>query len=114
MAAITATQYLFRASVPTSTTLATVGAYTVPAGTRGQIVSLTLTNTATTQRTTYCDVSLFDGSTAFTIVRAAPLFPGGFCVIEGAAKHVLPTSGAVYIAAYATVISAAMSLVELT
>ena len=69
---------------------------------------------ATAQRTTYCDVSLFDGSTAYTLVRAAPLYPGGFCVIEGAAKHVLPTSGAVYVAAYATFISAVMSLVELT
>lgn len=114
MAAISATQYLFKASVPTSTTTATVGAYTVPAATRGQIVTLTLSNTATTNITTYCDVSLFDGTTQYPALVKAPLYPGGMLAVESLAKHVLPTSGAVYVTAYATNVSAILSLVELT
>lgn len=111
---ITATQYLFKGSVPTSTTTATVGPYTVPASTRGQIVALTVANTATTNVTTYCDVALWDGTTAYTLVRAAKLFPGGNLVVEGLAKHVLPTGGGVYLTAYATTVAAAMSIIELT
>lgn len=114
MSSITATQYLFKASTFTSTTTATVGAYTVPASTRGQIVTLTLTNTAASNITTYVDVSLWDGTTAYPMLVKAPLYPGGSLAVESLAKHVLPTSGAVYVAAYATNVSAAMSLVELS
>ncbi len=114
---ITSSQYLFKASIPTATTTATVGGYTVPAATRGQIVALTLSNTATTNVTTYCDVSLYDGTSAsnsYPIVVKAPLYPGGTLVVESLAKHVLPTGGAVYVTAYATNLSAIMSLVELS
>ncbi len=65
----TATQFLFKASIPTSTTTATVGAYTVPASTRGQIMALTLTNIATSNVLTYADVSLFDGTNSYGVVR---------------------------------------------
>lgn len=111
---ITATQYLFKASIPTSTVTATVGTYTVPASTRGQIVALSMTNTATTNVMTYADVSLWDGATAYPIVRAVQLYPGGSEIVVGVEKHVLPTGGAVYVTAYATVVSAVMTLVELT
>lgn len=114
MAAISATQYLFRASIPTSTTTATVGAYTVPASTRGQIVSLTVAMTATTNVSGFCDVSMWDGTTAYPVLTRAPIYPGGNLVVEGLAKHVLPTGGAVYFTAYATNLSAVMSLVELS
>lgn len=113
MTQISATQYLFKASIVTSTTLATVGSYTVPASTRGQIVALTLSNTASTNITAFCDVSLFDGTTAYPIVVKAPLYPGGSLAVESLAKHVLPTSGAVYVAGYATNVCAILSLVEL-
>ena len=112
--AFTATQYLFRASIPTSTTTATVGAYTVPASTRGQIIALTVANTATTNRLTYADVSLFDGSTAYGVARALQLYPGGSVIVEGVAKHVLPTGGGVYVTAYATTVSAVLSIIEVT
>lgn len=111
---ITATQYIFKASIPTSTVTATVGAYTVPAATRFQINTVTLTNTATTNLTTYADVSLFDGTTAFPLVVKTPLYPGGAQVIEGAQKHCLPTSGAVLVTFYATFGCAIMSGTELT
>lgn len=115
MTAITASQYLFKASLPTAAnTTATVGAYTVPAGTRGQIVALTLSNTATTNITTYCDVSLWDGTTAYPVLVRAPLYPGGSLAVEALAKHVLPTGGAVYVTPTATNVSAIMSIVELT
>ena len=111
---ITATQYLFKASTFTATTTATVGSYTVPASTRGQIVAVTLTNTATTNLTTYADVSLWDGTTAYPLLVKTPLYPGGAVIVEGAAKHCLPTSGAVYVTPYATFVSAIMTAVELT
>ncbi len=111
---ITASQYLFKASIPTSTTTATVGAYTVPASTAGQIMALTLANTATTNILTYADVSLWDGTTAYPIVRGVQLFPGGAEIVEGVQKHVLPTGGAVYVTAYATNVSAALTVVEIT
>lgn len=114
MTAISATQYLFKASVPTSTTTATVGAYTVPAAMRGQITALTLSNTATTNVITYCDVSLFDGTTAYPVVVKAPLYPGGSLQVQPVSKHVLPTGGGVYVTAYATNVAAILSLVELT
>jgi len=112
--AFTATQYLFRASAPSSTTTATVGAYTVPASTRFSIIALTLANTATTNRTTFADVALYDGSTAYPIIQRVPLYPGGSLVVEGLEKHILPTGGAVYVTAYATIVSAVMSGVEIT
>ncbi len=111
---ITATQYLFKASIPTSTTTATVGAYVVPASTRGQIMALTLTNIATGNVLTYADVSLFDGTTAYGIVRGLQLFPGGSEIVEGVQKHVLPTGGAVYVSAYATLVSAVLTVVEVS
>lgn len=113
---ITATQYLFKASIITSTTTATVGNYTVPASTRGQIVTLTAANSAASNVTTYCDVSMYDGAApAHPVLVKAPLYPGGCLVVEGLAKHVLPTGGAVYVTAYATTgVSVVMSLVELT
>ncbi len=125
MSTITSTQYLFKASVFTATTTATVGSttataadgYVVPAGTRGQVVTLTLSNTATTNVTTFCDVSLYSGTTAsvaYPIVVKSPLYPGGSLVVEGLARHVLPTGGAVYVTPYATNISAIMTVVELT
>jgi len=112
--AFTATQYLFKASIPTSTVTATVGSYTVPASTRGQIIAVTIANTATTNITTYADVSLFDGTTAYPMIVKAPLYPGGNLIVEGVAKHTLPTGGAVYVTAYATNVSAVMSLIEVT
>lgn len=111
---VTATQYLFKASIPTSTVTATVGAYTVPASTRLQINAVTLTNTATTNLTTYADVSLFDGTTAYPLVVKTPLYPGGAQFIEGAQKHCLPTGGAVYVTFYSTFGCAIMSGTELT
>lgn len=112
--AFTATQYLFKASVPTSTTTATVGAYTVPASTRTSIYAVTVSNTATTNKTTYADIHLFDGTIAYPLVVKMPLIPGGAVVIEGVQKHVLPTSGAVYLTAYSTFVSAIMTGVEIT
>ena len=110
---ISATQYLFKASIPTSTVTATVGAYTVPASTRGQVVAVTIANTSTTNLTTYADVALFDGSVAYPVVTRATIYPGGNLIVEGVAKHVLPTGGAVYVTGYATFISAVMTVVEL-
>lgn len=110
--AFTASQYLFKASIPTSTTTATVGAYTVPASTKFQIIAMTLTNTATTNQVTYADVSLFDGTTAYGIGRALPLYPGSNLKIQAVSKHVLPTGGAVYVTAYATIVSAVLTGVE--
>lgn len=112
--AFAATQYLFRASIPTATTTATVGAYVVPAATRFSVVALTLSNVATTNITTYADLSIFDGSTVYPLVVKAPLYPGGNLIVEGIAKHILPTGGAVYVTAYATNVAAVMSGVEIT
>ena len=112
--AFTATQYLFRASVPTSTTTATVGAYTVPASTRSSIIAFTVSNIATTNVTTYADVDLFDGSTAYRLVTKLPLYPGGSEIVEATQKHVLPTGGAIYLTAYATNVSGIATFVEIT
>ena len=112
--AFTATQYLFKASVPTSTVTATAGGYTVPASTRFSIVAMTLANTATNSKTTYADVSLFDGVTAYPVLVNAPIYPGSSLIVEGMQKHTLPTGGAVYVTAYSTFVSAVMSGVEIT
>lgn len=109
-----ATQYLFKASIPTSTVTATVGAYTVPAATRFSIIAMTLTNTATTNVVTYADVSLFDGTTAFPVGVKLPLYPGGNLSVDGIDKHILPTGGQVLVTAYATNVCAIVSGVEVT
>lgn len=112
--AFTATQYLFKPLVPTTTNTATVGAYTVPAATRFSIIAMTLSNTATTNLTTYADIALFDGTTAYPILVKTPLYPGGLVIVEGVNKHTLPTSGAVYVTAYSTNVCVVMSGVEIT
>ena len=113
--AFTATQWIFKASLVTSTTTATVGAYTVPAATTGQIIALTLANSATTNVIAYADVALYDGSTAYTLLKKAPLYPGGMLVAEGFQKHSLPTGGAVYVTPYATTgVTAVLTVIEVT
>lgn len=110
----TATQYLFKPSVLTASTTATVGGYVVPAATRGQILALTLSNTSTVNIMNYADVALFDGTTANNIVTKMPIFPGGAGIVVGVEKHILPTGGAVYVTPYATggLMTAALSLIE--
>lgn len=112
--AFTATQYLFKPTTFTATTTATVGGYAVPASTKFSIIALTVSNTATTNLTTYADVLLFDGTTAYTMLQKAPLYPGGSLVVEGVQKHILPTGGSVYVTPYSTFVSAQMSGVEIT
>ncbi len=112
--AITATQYLFKASIPTATTTATVGAYVVPAATRFQIIAMTVANTSSVNLTTYADVSLFDGTTAYPVGVKMALYPGGNLVIQGVQKHLLPTGGAAYITPYSTFVSVIMTGVEVT
>lgn len=112
--AFTATQYLFKATIPTTTNTATVGAYTVPAATRFQIIACTVANTATTNLTTYADVSLWDGTTAYPMLVKTPLYPGGTVIVSGVNKHVLPTGGAVYVTAYSTNVCAVMTGMEVT
>lgn len=114
--AFTATQYLFKALNTTATTFATVGAYVVPAATRGQMIAMTLANTATTFARAWADVQIFDGTTAYNVVKAMPIDPGSSAIIVGIEKHTLPTGGAVYVNCYATAapVTALMSLVEVT
>lgn len=111
---ITSSQYIFKGTIFTATTTATMGAYTVASGTRFQVVALTLCNTSTTNAMAFVDVSLFDGTTAFPNLTKAPLYPGGNLIVNGLEKHVLPTSGAVYVTPYATNVSGQMSGVEIT
>lgn len=112
--AFTATQYLFKATLPAATTTATVGGYTVPAATRFGIIALTLANTATTNVTAFCDVSLWDGAIAYPILVKTPLYPGGNLKVAELSHHTLPTGGAVYVTAYATNVSAILTGVEIT
>lgn len=114
---ITATQYLFLATTLTATGTATsVGAYTVPASTRAQLIAVTLANSATSNGTNYADVSLYNGSFSVAVGgKKTPIYPGSSFVVVGLEKHVLPTSGAVQVAAYATTgLDVAVTLVELT
>lgn len=113
--AFTATQFLFKPQLLTATTTATVGAYTVPAATRFSVIAMTVANSASTNVTAYCDVSLYDGSTAYPLVVKMPLYPGGAEIVEGIQKHTLPTGGGVYVTAYATTgVSVVMTGVEIT
>lgn len=112
--AFTATQYLFKSTIYTATTTATQGAYVVPAATRFSIVAFTLTNTNTANLTTFADVSLFDGTTAFPIGVKFPLYPGGNLIIEGICKHTLPTGGSVLVTPYSTFVTGVMTGVEIT
>ena len=114
--AFTATQYLFKASVPTSTTATTIGGYSVPASTRFGIIALTLTNTSTTNAMAFADVGLYDGTTASTtyqLLVKTPIYPGGSIIVEGAQKHTLATNGSVSLTAYATNVCAIMTGVEI-
>jgi predicted phage gp36 major capsid-like protein len=116
--AFTATQYLFKATNHTSTTTATVGGYTVPASTRGEIMALTCANTSTGNLINYIDVSLYDptASASYPIQVKAPVYPGGNLTVYAAAKQVLPTGGAVYVTPYATagVLTSVMTIIEVT
>ncbi len=115
--AFTATQYLFKPSIHTATTTATVGAYVVPAATRGMGIACTIANSATTSGVrNWVDIQIFDGTTAWDIAgKRTPIDPGGSLVVIGFEKHVLPTGGAVYITPYATNgVTAALTIVEVT
>ena len=113
--AFTATQYLFKASILTATTAATVGSYTVPASTRGMILGLTLANSATSNAMNYADIGLNDGSTTYFVARKTPVPPGGSVVAVGVEKHVLPTGGSIQITAYTTTgLDAIATIVEIT
>lgn len=114
--AFTASQYLFKATNHTSTTTATVGAYTVPASTRGEVMALTCANTSTGNLMNYVDVSVYDGSTAYPVAVKAPVYPGGNLTVYAVAKQVMPTGGAIYVTPYATagVLTSVMTVVEIT
>lgn len=114
--AFTATQYLFKASTITATTTATVGAYTVPASTRGSVIALTIANTATTFTRNYFEVEIWDGAAAYNVTgQRTPIDPGASYVVEGIQKHILPTGGGIYVTVYATTgVDAAMSVIEVT
>ncbi len=115
--AFTATQYLFKASALTATTTATVGAYVVPAATKGMGIACTVANSATTTGTrNWVDVQIFDGTTAWDIAgKKTPIDPGGSFVVMGFEKHILPTGGAVYATPYATTgVTVAVTIVEIT
>lgn len=114
--AFTATQYLFKATNHTSTTTATVGAYTVPASTRAMALAMTCANTSTGNLMNYVDIAIFDGTTQYPLLTKAPVYPGGNLVVQGFEKHVLPTGGAIYATPYATagVMTSAVSYVEIT
>ena len=114
--AFTATQYIVVGTNHTSTTTATVGAYTVPAATRGSTLALTLTNTSTGNLMNYVDVSLYTGATTalYPVLSKAPVFPGGNIRVLGAVKHILPTGGGWYVTPFATagVLTSLMTLVR--
>lgn len=112
--AFTATQYLFKATNHTSTTTATVGAYVVPAATKGMGLALTCANTSTGNLINYVDVAIWDGATQYPLLTKAPVYPGGNLIVLGFEKMVLPTGGAVYATPYATagVLTSAMTIVE--
>jgi hypothetical protein len=114
--AFTATQYLFKATNHTSTTTATVGAYVVPAATRGMGIAMTCANTSTGNLMNYVDIAIYDGATQYPLLTKAPIYPGGNLVVIGIEKHVLPTGGAFYATPYATagVLTTAMTVVEIT
>ncbi len=75
--AFAATQYLFKASITTATTAATVGSYTVPASTRGMILGLTLANSATSNAMNYADIGLNDGSRLTSLPGKRRFLPVG-------------------------------------
>lgn len=112
----TASQYLFKASNAIATTFATVGAYVVPAATRGQVIAMTAANTATTFARAWTDIQIFDGTTAYNVVRAMPIDPGSSAIVMGLEKHLLPTGGSVYFNCYATTapVTVLMTLLEVT
>ncbi len=112
----TASQYLFKASALTATTTATVGGYTVPAATRGMVIALTISNSATSNIMNYVDTGIFDGTNTFVVGGVkTPLYPGGSLNIIGIEKHVLPTGGAIYVTPYATTgLNAIATIIEVT
>lgn len=114
--AFSATQYLFKATNHTATTTATVGAYVVPAATKGMGVAMTCANTSTGNLMNYVDVAVFDGTTQYPLLTKAPVYPGGNIVVVGFEKQVLPTGGSMYVTPYATagVLTSAMTVVEIT
>lgn len=114
--AFSATQYLFKATNHTSTTTATVGAYVVPAATKGMGIALSCANTSTGNLMNYVDVAIYDGATVYPLLTKAPVYPGGNLIVAGVEKHVLPTGGAYYVTPYATagVLTSALTIIEVT
>lgn len=107
---ITATNYLFKGTTYTATTTATASPTTTA---KFQNLAMTISNTATTNLTTYVDVQFYDGTSTYTVLQKAPLYPGGNVVVEGFAKHVLPSGGATYVTPYSTFVASALSGVEI-
>jgi len=65
----------FATTVSTSTALTAVNAATAT-GVTGWALGLTVAVTATTNQTAYVDVTRYNGSSHYYIVRQAPVFPG--------------------------------------
>lgn len=101
---ITATQYQAFATTLTATTAATsVGGYTVPGSSKGQLIAVTIANAATTNITNYVDVALYNGSFSTPVGGVkTPVYPGSSFVVVGLEKHILPSGGAVQVTPYAT------------
>ena len=97
--AFTASNYLTYATTLTATTSATTSPTTTA---RFTVIAVTVSNSATSNKTVYADVGIYNGTVSTNIVTKAPLYPGGALVVEGFQHHILPTSGYVYTTPYAT------------
>lgn len=97
--AFSASQYLSYATTLTATTSATTSPTTTA---KFSVIAMTVSNSATSNKTTYADVGFYNGTVSTNILTKVPLIPGGCVVVEGFQHHVLPTSGYMYTTPYAT------------
>lgn len=97
--AFTASQYLTYATTLTATTSATSSPTTTA---KFSVIALTVSNSATSNKTTYVDVGFYNGAVTTNLLTKAPLYPGGELVVGGVVHHILPTGGYITVTPYAT------------
>jgi len=111
-----ATIKAFATTISTSTALTAINAATAT-GVTGFAVTLNVANTATTNQTAYVDVTRYNGTTHYYLVRQAPVYPGSaLSVISKPAVQAFSSGYQFYAAILSTgtPIDCNLSIVEIT
>jgi len=106
----------FATTISTSTALTAINAATAT-GVTGYAINLNIAVTATTNQTAFVDVTRYNGTTHYYLVRQAPIYPGSaLSVIAKSAVQAFSSGYQFYaaITSTGTPVDCNLSIVEIT